>query len=211
MSLRVLFVDDEVKVLEAIQRNLRGKVRDWDLVFVTEGVDALDCLASRPFDVIVSDMMMPRMSGEVLLEQVQACFPAVARIVLSGECDQQTAFRLVGSDHLYLSKPCPTDLLIETIKNAHYVAKDFSEDHVEAADVRDALCHIVKVMLMRGNIHFGDLPEQVLKWLPPSTVNAFAPYQGTLDDFLVKHQQGVENAAKEKPYSWADLFESSRR
>lgn len=206
MNLSVLFVDDEVNILNGIKRNLRNKVMDWDLVFVTNGQDALDHLASRPFDVIVSDMIMPKMSGQELLGHVQKRFPTVARIVLSGQCDEETAFQLVGSDHLYLAKPCSADLLVSTIRNAYYVYKDFDDD-VQVGDLKTALCDLVRVMLLRGAITFDDIPEDILKWLPASTINTFAPYKGHVNDFMQRYSDSAHMSDPNKPYNWSDFLD----
>jgi DNA-binding NtrC family response regulator len=122
-KLKILFVDDEVKILNGIKRSLREFNHKWDLSFAQGGKEALDLLNQQTYDVIVTDMMMPEMRGEELLSIVRQNFPSVARIVLSGQCNQATAFRLVGSEHLFLSKPCPTDLLISTIENAVLVSQ----------------------------------------------------------------------------------------
>ena len=60
---RILFVDDEPKVLEGIQRMLRPMRHEWDMVFAQSGQEALSILAEQPADVVVSDMRMPRMDG----------------------------------------------------------------------------------------------------------------------------------------------------
>ena len=66
---RILFVDDEAKVLEGLERMLRPRRREWEMVFATSGAEALRLLEASPFDVIVTDMRMPEMDGAQLLEQ----------------------------------------------------------------------------------------------------------------------------------------------
>ena len=57
---RVLFVGDESKDSEGMQRMLRGQQEAWEMAFASGGEAALAMLDASPFDVIVSDV---RMSG----------------------------------------------------------------------------------------------------------------------------------------------------
>ena len=65
---QILFVDDEPMVLAGLQRTLRPQRAEWDMVFVESGAQALKHMAAQSFDVIVSDMLMPRMNGAELLK-----------------------------------------------------------------------------------------------------------------------------------------------
>jgi CheY-like chemotaxis protein len=60
---RILFVDDDSNVLTGLRNVLRSKRREWDMVFAIGPEEALAKLAEGPFDVVVSDMRMPRMDG----------------------------------------------------------------------------------------------------------------------------------------------------
>ena len=115
---KILFVDDEVKVLEGLRRMLRSLRRDWDMVFVENGPDALDRLAMSSFDVVVSDMRMPGMDGSELLQQIANCHPATVRMILSGQCDHNAVLKCVGPTHQFLTKPCASELLKDTVARA---------------------------------------------------------------------------------------------
>ncbi|MEW5847940.1 MAG: response regulator [Myxococcota bacterium] len=115
---RILFVDDEPMILAGLQNTLRPLRREWDTVFVDSGAAALDQLAAAPFDVIVSDMRMPRMDGATLLQQVHQRHPQVVRIVLSGYTEMEAALRAVPIAHQFLTKPCEPTLLRSVIERA---------------------------------------------------------------------------------------------
>lgn len=115
---RVLFVDDEPKILEGLQRMLRSMRAEWEMEFAAGGPAALDLLNTESFDVIVTDMRMPVMDGAQLLTQVRQFHPQIVRIVLSGHSDQEMILKSVGAAHQYLSKPCDPELLKETISRA---------------------------------------------------------------------------------------------
>jgi CheY-like chemotaxis protein len=53
---RVIFVDDEVRILDELRRMLRPMRNQWEMTFAPGGQPALDVMATTRFDVIVSDM-----------------------------------------------------------------------------------------------------------------------------------------------------------
>ena len=102
----LLFVDDEPRLLQGLERQLHGMRNEWQLLFAESGPQALQLMSASPVDVIVTDMMMPGMDGAELLDQVMKLHPSAVRLVLSGHADQEAVLRLVGPAHQYLSKPC---------------------------------------------------------------------------------------------------------
>jgi len=114
----MLFVDDEPRVLQGLQRQLRGMREEWDMHFMDSGPKALEFMAATPVQVIVTDMMMPGMDGAELLAAVVARFPDTVRLVLSGHADREAVLRLVGPAHQYLSKPCNPDELRAAIQRS---------------------------------------------------------------------------------------------
>jgi putative nucleotidyltransferase with HDIG domain len=115
---RVLFVDDEPKLLRGLQRMLAGADCDWETAFAQNGREALTLLERQAFDVVVSDMRMPEMDGATLLDEVRQRYPDVARIVLSGHSERTLVFRSVGVAHRYLAKPCELDDLRSVVTRA---------------------------------------------------------------------------------------------
>jgi len=114
----LLFVDDEPMVLQGLQRQLRSMRSEWDMNFVEGGQSALAFMATRPVDIVISDMMMPGMDGEQLLLEIVKRHPQTVRIILSGHSEREAALRLVGPAHQYLSKPCDADELRKAITRA---------------------------------------------------------------------------------------------
>jgi response regulator RpfG family c-di-GMP phosphodiesterase len=112
---RVLFVDDEPNVLDAIQRTLRKHV---EIQTATSGAEGLRVLqAAGPFALVVSDMRMPSMSGPQFLARVREQEPETVRMILSGQADLQATIAAVNEGHIYrfLSKPCPPDQLLAAV------------------------------------------------------------------------------------------------
>lgn len=114
----LLFVDDDPRVLQGLQRQLRGMRDQWAMHFVESGAKALELLGTATLDVIVTDMMMPVMDGAQLLTEVMKHHPHTVRLVLSGHADREAVLRLVGPAHQYLSKPCDGEELRNAINRA---------------------------------------------------------------------------------------------
>jgi len=115
---RILFVDDEPKILHGLERMLRPFRKEWDTAFAESGSQALEMMARESFDVVISDMRMPRMDGAELLEEIKQRHPGSVRIILSGHSSQELALKSVGPAHQYLAKPCNADSLRSTIERA---------------------------------------------------------------------------------------------
>jgi CheY-like chemotaxis protein/HD-like signal output (HDOD) protein len=113
---RALFVDDEPRILDGLRRSLRGKRGEWEMDFVSDGVEALALLAQAPYDVVVSDMRMPGMDGAELLTNVSRRHPEVARVVLSGHIEPAAAIQVAVAGHRFLTKPSDAESLIAVIE-----------------------------------------------------------------------------------------------
>jgi putative nucleotidyltransferase with HDIG domain len=79
--------------------------------FVRSAELALGLLAERRFDVIVTDVRMPRMDGAELLQITRERWPQVVRIAISGYSNFEQTVRLAPVAHQYLSKPCEPEQL----------------------------------------------------------------------------------------------------
>jgi HD-like signal output (HDOD) protein/ActR/RegA family two-component response regulator len=127
MAKRILFVDDEPMILAGLERSLRTMRKDWDMVFVTSGREALEAMAGQTFDIVVTDMRMPGMDGAQLLEEVKKRSPQSLRMILSGQSDRETILRSVNPTHQYLSKPCEGEELKSRLMRA-FALKDLLEN-----------------------------------------------------------------------------------
>ena len=72
---RLLFVDDEPKVLEGLRRMLYPLRGEWGMTFVTGARESLKLLSEAQYDVMVTDIRMPEMSGIELLSEVVKSHP----------------------------------------------------------------------------------------------------------------------------------------
>ena len=72
---RILFVDDEPRILKGLQRMLHKMRKEWDIDFAEGGIKALEMLGTKNFDVVVTDMRMPGMDGFTFAQSVKSGGP----------------------------------------------------------------------------------------------------------------------------------------
>jgi len=112
---RVLFVDDDPKILAALRRQLRKTV---DLETVPSGPEGLDAIRNKgPFSVVVTDYCMPEMNGIEFLKRVREIAPESVRMLLTGSADLNAAIEAVNQGNIFrfLAKPCTTEALTEAL------------------------------------------------------------------------------------------------
>ena len=111
---RILFVDDERAVLEAMQRSFR---RRFDVVIAGGGVDGLAMLQADPtIAVVVSDMRMPGMDGAEFLATVRKRYPNVPCIMLTGSTPAE--YGTCVPVFQFLAKPISREELQQAIECA---------------------------------------------------------------------------------------------
>jgi EAL domain-containing protein (putative c-di-GMP-specific phosphodiesterase class I)/ActR/RegA family two-component response regulator len=113
----VLVVDDDSAVARVLQRVLVAA--GYDVVLAANGTFAVEAIMARAFDVILTDIHMPGMTGVELLGIVRAYDLDVPVILMTGEPTLETAMEAVRLGALqYLSKPTPTDVVIKAVERA---------------------------------------------------------------------------------------------
>jgi DNA-binding NtrC family response regulator len=102
---KVLIVDDEENVRNALRRSLRKQ--GYEMYFAAEPSEALTLLAQQPVDLVLSDHLMPNMTGLELLKIVRDRHPDCVRMILTGHADMQTAIDAINHGEIYrfLTKP----------------------------------------------------------------------------------------------------------
>jgi DNA-binding NtrC family response regulator len=122
-SAHLLIVDDEESIRSSLKRALR---REYHLSFATSGADALQLLKTERPDVIISDHLMPEMTGLEFLKRCRLLYPNIGRIVLTGQAEMQMVISAIneGAVFRFLTKPWDEDELKLTIHLAVEYAKE---------------------------------------------------------------------------------------
>ena len=103
----ILIVDDEENVRNALRRALRKE--GYQLHFAEGPEAALKLLQQTPVDMVMSDHMMPGMSGIELLSVVHDRHPDVMRLLITGHADLDTAIDAINHGEIYRFLPKPWD------------------------------------------------------------------------------------------------------
>ena len=121
----VLFVDDEVNILRAVQRLLRNE--PCRVLTASRGAEALELLANDAAQVVVSDQRMPEMNGVELLLAVRDRHPDAVRMMLTGYTEMNVAVEAINHGEIYrlITKPWNDEELKATLRQAfdHYDLK----------------------------------------------------------------------------------------
>jgi EAL domain-containing protein (putative c-di-GMP-specific phosphodiesterase class I)/CheY-like chemotaxis protein len=114
---RVLLVDDDAAVLKLYARVLRAS--KFDVIEASDSVAAVALAQEQAFDVVVSDIAMPRLSGLGLLEAVRQTDLDVPVILLTGLPKLDSAIRAVEHGAFrYLAKPIDVDTFVGVVSQA---------------------------------------------------------------------------------------------
>jgi CheY-like chemotaxis protein len=105
VGLRILVVEDAPDVLDVLTRLLR--LEGADVVGVASGREALTVFRSRHFDVVVSDLGLPDIPGDVLIRAIiAAARRPITVVVITGESEPSlTRAREAGAEVIF-TKPC---------------------------------------------------------------------------------------------------------
>jgi DNA-binding NtrC family response regulator len=93
---------------------------DYKIIGLTSPEEAVKQLETNPVDVVVSDYLMPKMTGLQLLAKSKDLQPEAARVLLTGHADKQSAIQAINDVGLfqYLEKPWDNSQLLLVIQSA---------------------------------------------------------------------------------------------
>lgn len=117
-SPRILFVDDEVRVLNSLRRGLHRLKRDWSVDFADHPQQAIQQARESAPDLVVTDLDMPELTGIEMIIKMRASLPvAPVFILLTGAGDLSSAIAAINKASIFrfLTKPCPIDELSRAI------------------------------------------------------------------------------------------------
>ena len=114
---RVLVVDDEPGVRTTLGEFIR--LAGHECEGAAGANEALAMLNARPFDVVISDIILPDTHGTDFLKLVREAFPDTEVIMITGAPDAETAIdSLRGRAFDYLSKPVSRQRIVNSVSNA---------------------------------------------------------------------------------------------
>lgn len=131
---RLLFVDDEKRILTSLQRNLLDSPYDCD--YFSDPEQALLSISNNRYAVIVSDIKMPDLSGIEFLKKASEIDSLPIRIILTGNSELSETIDSINNAKVqfYLQKPWKKKELLATISEA-VALFDSANDKVETISI----------------------------------------------------------------------------
>ena len=127
MKATILIVDDEANTLASLSRAFR--LAGHEAVVCDNAARALELAKSQPFDLILSDVVMPRRDGLAFLEDLRAAAIQTPVVMMSGQAHIEMAVRATRLGALdFLEKPLSTEKLLVTLENALKLTRLESEN-----------------------------------------------------------------------------------
>lgn len=131
MKKRIYVVDDQDAVLETAVMVLRRMDPEWQVTGFSDPLKALEAIKAKAPDLILSDQVMPGMSGSQLLEQVRQLCPDTVRIVMSGYVPLNQ-LSVITAAHQYLAKPFEAVKLQESVRRSFAAQEKIVDKGLEA-------------------------------------------------------------------------------
>ncbi len=133
---RILCVDDERAVLQALKRVFRGKNYQVDLS--TSASEALELVAMNDYDVVISDMRMPKMDGAEFLHAASVFSPATQRILLTGYSQHAATERAINNGKIsaFVNKPWDNSALLQVVDQALLCKRLTDQDRHNQANLK---------------------------------------------------------------------------
>ncbi|MBU0984542.1 MAG: sigma-54 dependent transcriptional regulator [candidate division Zixibacteria bacterium] len=117
MSMRILLADDDSSVRRVLEFKL--KQHGYDVAAAPDGQAALDLLAESPYDLLLSDIRMPRVDGIELLERARLIRPELKVILITAHATVSQAVQAVKLGAFdYITKPFDDDELFVALEKA---------------------------------------------------------------------------------------------
>lgn len=112
---KVLIVDDDEQLLLILTEILGKYKKKFEIVPVKNGFEAIQELQQQKFSLVVTDLVMPRINGHVLLSYISKNFPAIPSIVMTGHGTPEMQERFEQNAISFIQKPFAVTELAEMI------------------------------------------------------------------------------------------------
>jgi CheY-like chemotaxis protein len=166
-TLRILLVDDDPEIAWSVGRCLTRA--GFSVITCGDGAEAIPLLEAHPFDVLVTDIQMPRLNGLTLVDWVRANRPGTNVVVMTAYGSRSVQRAAVSKGViLYLEKPVDPQVLIEVLRDLGESATFVGS--VEGIDLFDC---IQMVLLTRGRHVLevtGGQDQRCLLWVDNGSI-----------------------------------------
>jgi DNA-binding response OmpR family regulator len=114
MAPSILVVEDEPLSRQLLCDSLR--IAGFDITEASDGREAAELLETRPFHLVVSDLVLPKMHGFDLVDRIHTKWPTMPVIVISGYLSEQAGRVILEGLAEFLQKPFEPAALVATVQ-----------------------------------------------------------------------------------------------
>ena len=145
--MKILVVDPDVDERHALVANLQEQQEPWQIDQAVDDGQALQQLTQSAFDVVVSTVSDDTFTNTHFPRSVEARFPRVYQIILTGNSDRGTLLRSTGPMQRYLQTPCQGSQLVEAIRRVQRLPlSQISARVLEAINAADCIPPLPRVL-----------------------------------------------------------------
>jgi len=159
---KILVVDDEESLRLPLYTAFQ--VEGFDVSVAADGMEALDTLKKGGYQLMLTDLMMPKMSGIELAEQALALFPDLVVILMTGFGTIETAIKsLKGGAYDYILKPFKLDEMLHAVRRG-LEQQRLCQENIQLNEINRRLKEIdqIKSNLLRAISHEFRTPLTVI-------------------------------------------------
>lgn len=136
-QIKILIVDDEKAVADILKDCISDKERSVDVCY--DGLEGIDHIQNNFYDLIIVDLMMPKVGGLDVLKYAKKANPDVLVIIITGYASLETAIMAVKEGaYDYIRKPCKLEEIRIAVNNAIDKIKMFRENRGLLKEIKDA-------------------------------------------------------------------------
>jgi len=136
-QIKILIVDDEKAVADILKDCVSDKERSIDVCY--DGLDGIDRIQNNFYDLIICDLVMPKVGGLDVLKYAKKANPEVLVIIINGYASLETAMTAVKEGaYDYIRKPCKLEEIRIVVDNAIDKIKLFRENRGLLKEIKDA-------------------------------------------------------------------------
>lgn len=136
-QVNVLIVDDEKDVADILKDCISDEERSIDVCY--DGLDGIDHIQRNSYDLVIVDLVMPKVGGLDVLKYAKIANPDVLVIIITGYASLETAIMAVREGaYDYIRKPCKLEEIKIVVDNAIDKIKLFRENKELLKEIKDA-------------------------------------------------------------------------
>jgi DNA-binding NtrC family response regulator len=136
-QVNILIVDDEKDVADILKDCISDEKRSIDVCY--DGLDGIDHIQKNSYDLVIVDLVMPKVGGLDVLKYAKVANPEVLVIIITGYASLETAIMAVREGaYDYIRKPCKLEEIKIVVDNAIDKIKLFRENKGLLKEIKDA-------------------------------------------------------------------------